>query len=98
MNQLLPDTTYQKQMKLCGMTNPIKFVSFALAFFLLMNNVSAQTLAELEKKRIGLPNGWSLTPVGKNIPVGDLPLNLVVSNNKYAGIIHLHDLIKEGLI
>ncbi len=64
------------------MTNPIKFVSFALAFFLLMNNASAQTLAELEKKRVGLPNGWSLTPVGKNIPLGDLPLNLVVSNNK----------------
>ena len=46
------------------------------------NSISAQTLAELEKKRVGLPNGWSLTPVGKNIQVGDLPLNLVVSNNK----------------
>lgn len=42
----------------------------------------AQSLAELEQKRIGLPNGWSLTPVGKNIGLGDLPLNLVVSHNK----------------
>jgi YVTN family beta-propeller protein len=82
MKQLLAHTTYQKQMKLCSMTNPTKFVSFALAFFLLMNNVFAQTPAELEKKRIGLPNGWSLTPVGRNIPVGDLPLNLVISHNK----------------
>ncbi len=29
-----------------------------------------------------LPNGWSLTPAGKSIPLGDLPLNLVVSHNK----------------
>ncbi len=30
-------------------------------------------------KRVLLPNGWSLTPVGNSIPLGDLPLNLVVS-------------------
>lgn len=54
-----------------------------LVITIFINNISfAQTLAELEKSRVGLPNGWSLTPVGKNIPVGDLPLNLVVSNNK----------------
>jgi len=50
--------------------------------FLVINSSNAQTLAELESKRVGLPNGWSLTPVGKNITLGDLPLNLVVSNNK----------------
>jgi len=42
----------------------------------------AQTLAQLEQNRIGLPNGWSLTPAGKNIKLGDLPLNLIVSHNK----------------
>ena len=32
-----------------------------------------------------LPNGWRLTPVGKSIPVGELPLNLVVSpDGKFA--------------
>jgi len=32
--------------------------------------------------RILLPNGWSLTPIGKSIPLGDLPLNMVVSPTK----------------
>ena len=50
---------------------------------ILGNSISfSQTLTELEKKRVRLPNGWHLTPAGTNIPVGDLPLNLVVSNNK----------------
>ncbi len=26
-----------------------------------------------------LPNGWSLSPVGKQVPLGELPLNMVVS-------------------
>jgi YVTN family beta-propeller protein len=29
--------------------------------------------------RVHLPNGWSLTPVGSSVPLGDLPLNLAVS-------------------
>ncbi|WP_018630218.1 bifunctional YncE family protein/alkaline phosphatase family protein [Niabella aurantiaca] len=32
--------------------------------------------------RILLPNGWSLTPAGTQLPLGDLPLNLVISNNR----------------
>jgi YVTN family beta-propeller protein len=31
--------------------------------------------------RLTLPNGWSLTPFGRSIPLGDLPLNLAVSPN-----------------
>ncbi len=38
-----------------------------------------QSLEQLEKQRIMLPNGWSLTPVGKSLPLGDLPLNIAVS-------------------
>ena len=34
------------------------------------------------KQRITLPNGWSLTPVGKSIQLGDLPLNIAVSSSK----------------
>ena len=49
---------------------------------MLVNSSFSQTLPELAKKRVMLPNGWSITPVGKNIPTGDLPLNLVVSNNR----------------
>jgi YVTN family beta-propeller protein len=33
-------------------------------------------------KRVLLPNGWSLTSVGHSVPLGDLPLNLVVSPTK----------------
>ncbi len=33
-------------------------------------------------KRILLPNGWSLTPVGRSIALGDLPLNVIVSASK----------------
>ncbi len=32
--------------------------------------------------QLKLPNGWSLTPVGKSLPLGDLPLNIAVSSTK----------------
>jgi DNA-binding beta-propeller fold protein YncE len=32
--------------------------------------------------RIQLPNGWSLTPLGNSIPLGDLPLNIIISPSK----------------
>nr|WP_228713805.1 bifunctional YncE family protein/alkaline phosphatase family protein [Arundinibacter roseus] len=33
----------------------------------------------LRNKRVLLPNGWSLTPPGVSLPLGDLPLNVAVS-------------------
>ncbi len=42
----------------------------------------AQTLPELESHRVVLPNGWKLTPAGRSIPLGDLPLNMAVSPSK----------------
>ena len=42
-------------------------------------NLQAQSLNEIESHRVSLPNGWKLTPVGKMLPVGDLPLNIAVS-------------------
>ena len=42
----------------------------------------AQTLGEIEAGRVSLPNGWQLTPVGKTVPLGDLPLNIAVSPDK----------------
>ncbi len=50
-------------------------------FFIVVNAVS-QSLPQLESKRVHLPNGWSLTPVGKSLPLGDLPLNIAVSSSK----------------
>jgi YVTN family beta-propeller protein len=42
----------------------------------------SQTLHQLESKRVHLPNGWDLTPVGKSFALGDLPLNIAVSASK----------------
>jgi YVTN family beta-propeller protein len=36
-------------------------------------------VSSLNSQRVMLPNGWSLSPAGKRIALGDLPLNLVVS-------------------
>ncbi|MBZ4187968.1 bifunctional YncE family protein/alkaline phosphatase family protein [Niabella beijingensis] len=36
----------------------------------------------VEDNKILLPNGWSLTPAGTQVPLGDLPLNLVISNSR----------------
>ena len=34
------------------------------------------------QKNLTLPNGWSLSPAGRSLPVGDLPLNIAVSASK----------------
>ncbi|MDR0793445.1 MAG: YncE family protein, partial [Chitinophagaceae bacterium] len=51
-------------------------------FLLSISFVRAQSAAELENNLVHLPNGWSLTPIGKNIALGDLPLNIAVSKSK----------------
>lgn len=49
--------------------------------------IDAQLLQQLAKTRVKLPNGWSLTPAGRSLPLGDLPLNLVVSpSGKYLAV------------
>jgi YVTN family beta-propeller protein len=45
-------------------------------------NLQAQTLSQIESHRVTLPNGWKLTPVGKLLPLGDLPLNIALSPSK----------------
>jgi YVTN family beta-propeller protein len=60
-----------------------------ILFFFVLANIyaNAQTLEQLSKQRITLPNGWSLTPVGKSLPLGDLPLNIAVSKSgKYMAV------------
>jgi YVTN family beta-propeller protein len=32
--------------------------------------------------KVLLPNGWSLSPAGRSLPLGDLPLNIALSHNK----------------
>jgi hypothetical protein len=54
-----------------------------ILFFFMLDNfkVEAQTLEQSNKKPITLPNGWSITPVRKSLPLGDLPLNIAVCNS-----------------
>ena len=46
------------------------------------NANNSSTVEKLGLKRVKLSNGWSLTPIGKNLKLQDLPLNLVVSPSK----------------
>jgi YVTN family beta-propeller protein len=53
---------------------------FSLVFLLtLVGTLSAQSLGEIESKRVTLSNGWSISPVGDMVPLGDLPLNIAVA-------------------
>ncbi len=45
-------------------------------------NLIAQSAQEAESHAVILPNGWKLTPAGKLLPLGDLPLNIAVSPSK----------------
>ena len=55
---------------------------FSFIFFYTTFFATAQTLQQLESKRVKLSNGWSLTPAGKSISQSDLPLNIAVSSTK----------------
>jgi len=60
------------------------FVLFGLIGSVLLstNQLSGQSLSEIESQRVSLPNGWKLTPVGQQLSLGDLPLNMVLSSSK----------------
>jgi hypothetical protein len=45
-------------------------------------SLQAQTLRGIESNSVLLPNGWRLIPVGKLLPLGDLPLNIAESPSK----------------
>lgn len=62
----------------------MKNIFLIIFAIILSQGVSGQNkiIAELENHKIGLPNGWTLTPVGNQVVLGDLPLNLVISHNK----------------
>ncbi|MEP7107736.1 MAG: bifunctional YncE family protein/alkaline phosphatase family protein [Ferruginibacter sp.] len=39
-------------------------------------------LTSFSQNLVTLPNGWQLSPAGKSLPLGDLPLNMAVSASK----------------
>ncbi len=60
----------------------MKNAVFLFYLLILTVQIQAQTPDELSSRRVSLPNGWQLTPVGKILPLGDLPLNIAVSPDK----------------
>jgi YVTN family beta-propeller protein len=66
-------------------------ILLVLALILGVNNMYAQNKASLQNdplykkltsQRVTLPNQWKLTPSGESLPLGDLPLNTVISPSK----------------
>ena len=61
----------------------MKLISIiAYAVLVCSQTLQAQTAKQLQHGRIQLPNGWKLSPVGRSLPLGDLPLNIAVSSSK----------------
>jgi DNA-binding beta-propeller fold protein YncE len=54
----------------------------AVAACIISSHLPAQTLQQIESQKVVLPNGWALTPVGRSLKLGDLPLNIAVSRSK----------------
>ena len=54
----------------------------ALLIILLPFVVFSQSGDQSKPEQVTLPNGWKLTPAGRSIPLGDLPLNIAVSPSK----------------
>src|SRR5215471_7356382 len=61
------------------MMKKIVFLVFSLQFFVYCWSQSIQP--EIPKQ-VMLPNGWSLSPVGKSLQLGDLPLNMAISPSR----------------
>ncbi|MDB5246370.1 MAG: beta-propeller repeat protein [Segetibacter sp.] len=63
-----------------------KFTFFTFYTFLAIVSFaqpkSASLQNQLAKKQVRLPNGWHLSPAGRSLPLGDLPLNMAVSPSK----------------
>ncbi len=55
--------------------------------WLVLATTGSYSQSDTAVKRVHLPNGWSLTPVGKSLAVGDLPLNIAISSSqKYIAV------------
>lgn len=65
----------------------MKNILFLFACFTAAVSSHSQDLKSMESKRVHLSNGWSLTPAGTSLPLGDLPLNIAISSTRrYAAV------------
>lgn len=96
----------------------VKYLFIAICVLLLLNSCSTNKLLSdqeklnlvqtLQSNKVTLPNGWSITPHGKQIPLHDLPLNMVISpskkwmaitnNGQSTQSIQIVDLMKDSLV
>jgi YVTN family beta-propeller protein len=56
-------------------------VFFGVPFFIQAQKPVVSGKKE-EVQPVTLPNGWTLSPAGRSLPLGDLPLNIAVSKSK----------------
>ncbi|HOY05745.1 MAG TPA: bifunctional YncE family protein/alkaline phosphatase family protein [Saprospiraceae bacterium] len=63
-------------------SHPLKNILFHLLLWGVYLPVNAQQHPGKQSENVLLPNGWSLSPAGNSLPLGDLPLNMAVSPNK----------------
>src|SRR5664279_57524 len=96
--QILPLITFQNflflntnmaftNFKLCNFTGKtpnhiMKKIALASCFFFLFCLVTSAQERTNSSSVVTLPNGWSLSPAGHGFLLGDLPLNIAVSNSK----------------
>src|SRR3954463_7409020 len=55
---------------------------YFLASLICASNKAQSPFVPKQNQRTLLPNGWWLSPAGKSLPLGDLPLNIAVSSSK----------------
>ncbi|MEX8546829.1 MAG: beta-propeller fold lactonase family protein [Mucilaginibacter sp.] len=57
-----------------------KHASFIILFLVLSVQLQAQIPGKIQStQQVLLPNGWKLSPAGRSLPLGDLPLNMQLS-------------------
>ena len=57
------------------------YMSLFFVVTTIMLQAQAYKLAGKDKNQVLLPNGWSLSPAGRSLSLGDLPLNMAVSSS-----------------
>ncbi|PIQ22183.1 MAG: hypothetical protein COW65_04640 [Cytophagales bacterium CG18_big_fil_WC_8_21_14_2_50_42_9] len=60
----------------------IKIVAFGIAACSAINTLAQKPTNNPQAAQVLLPNGWSLSPAGRSLPLGDLPLNIQLSPDK----------------
>ena len=63
-------------------TKILAVVVLGLPLWIHAQGPAANVSKNSEVSPVTLPNGWTLSPAGRSIPLGDLPLNIAVSTSK----------------